>query len=530
MAVIIIANIAFSAIPLSTRTWVRVGAIQTPFDAWGAERGHDANLGMYVGMLWPAWYDRTDNFVIDRQFMACRDFTTTSGDVQDYKSAKFHTTSSVSQLVPMTLDQVGKYPYCDITVDGTAQYYEDYLNGNIDENLIADRIVTNIVRTGLGVTMTRKIFAFSQQYNDNYFIYEYTFENTGNIDDDDDIELTNTINDFYFGTMPRYCTSREARYVTNLRQAGWGAHQWVHHTPMKDDPELPYFYTWLGQAKTNDITMEYDNIGVPVLPAEAPLDEARIRSPQVAGMAVLHSDQAYNSEVNDKTKVRIGWYIGDSVPPEGADQQAWLYLSDNYQDLGMFDIPQDVYAGHEIADRFPPFNIINKDAAGTNGYLSFGPYDIPHGESVKIVLTEGVSGINRRKAIEVGKKWYKAYQGNTVDMELPRHPNTAIPNLSPRMLRKWMSIRTAGSIREKILLFRPFSGLKKITTAATIFPLLLLRQYHLILFPSRIRSYWNGRTTPCRTGISRDTAFTAPCWNRTPSTIRSLNAAQRKGT
>ena len=103
---------------------------------------------------------------------------------------------------------------------------------NIDEDLIADRVVTNVIHTALGLKMTRKVYAFSQQYNDNYFIYEYTFENTGNIDDDDQIELSETIHDFYFGMMSRYCTSREAREVTNLRQAGWGAHQWVYHTPM----------------------------------------------------------------------------------------------------------------------------------------------------------------------------------------------------------------------------------------------------------------------------------------------------------
>lgn len=425
--ILLISGILSGAIPRSNRTWVRAGALQTPFEAWGAERGHDPNLSMYVGLVWPAWYDRTDNFVIDRQFVACRNFTDASGNVLNYKSAKFHTEAPATQLVPMVLEQSGRYPYCEISVDGVPQYYEDFLNDNIEAGQVADRIVTNVVRTNLGVTMTRKVYAYSQQYHDNYFIYEYTFENTGNIDDDDEIELNNTIYDFYFGIMSRYCTCREARYVTNLAQAGWGAHQWVHHTPLQDDPEIPYYYTWLGQAKTNDITMTYDNIGVPVLPAEGTLKDARIRCPQVAGTAVLHADRAYNDPAHDNTRVRIGWYIGDSVPPEGADQQAWMYLSNNYEDLGHFDVPQDVYAGHKVADRYPPFYTANKDAAGTNGYLSFGPYDIPVGESVRIVLCEGVAGINRRKAIEVGKNWYKAYTGQQADLELPPAPQYRDP-------------------------------------------------------------------------------------------------------
>ncbi len=421
---VFIISVAFAVIPLSNRTWVTVGSLWTPFDAWGAERGHDANLSRYVGLQWPAWYNKTDNFVIDRQFMACRNFTDMNGDVQEYKSAKFHTTSSPDQLTPMVLEQWGKYPNTQITVDGITQYVNDYIGTNIDPEQIPDREVTNIIHTGLGIKMTRKVLAFSQQYNDNYFIYEYTFENTGNIDGDEQIELNETIHDFYFGMASRYCTCREARTVTNLRQAGWGAHQWVHHTPMQNNPDLPYFYTWLGQAKTVDITMSYDNVGIPFLPTEGSYDEARIRGPQFAGMAVLHADAAYDDRSDDKNnKLRLGWYVGDSVPPEGADMHAWNFLNNNYENLGTFDVAQDEYAEHKIADRLAPYSIIkDRASAGTNSYLSFGPYEIPMGESIRVVICEGVSGIDRKKAIEVGQNWYKAYLGASPILELPSAP------------------------------------------------------------------------------------------------------------
>ncbi|MCK5816742.1 MAG: hypothetical protein KAH15_01935, partial [Candidatus Marinimicrobia bacterium] len=426
----LIAGMLFSAIPLSNRTWIKIGALQSPFDAWGAERGWDANRSLYEGLQWPAWYDRTDNFVIDRQFMACRNFTNKNGEVQPYQSSKFSTGASANQIVPQSLSQTGRYPYTAISVDGLTQYVDDYINGQYHDDTKADRVVTNVLNTALGLQMTRKIYAFSQQYHDNYFIYEYTFVNTGNIDDDDAIEVSETIHDFYFGMMSRYCTSREAYYVTNLRQASWGAHQWVYHTPMIDDPDIPYFYSWLGQAKTTDITLAYDNVGVPVLPAVGTYDEARVKSPQFVGMAVLHTDAAYNDNSNDKSKVKTGWYIGDSVPGEGNDQQAWTCLSSNFQNLGTFNVSQDVYGDHKIADRLAPYTVI-KDrgaAAGTNSYLSFGPYEVPFGETIKIVLCEGVAGLDRKKAIEVGKKWYKAYNGNNVDLTLPPDPEFRDPD------------------------------------------------------------------------------------------------------
>jgi len=423
LIIILVVGMVYSAIPADTQTWIRVGSLNSRVEAWGAERGWNANLSRYIGLQWPAWYDKTDNFVIDRQFMACKNFTGADSVVLDYKSVKFSNGAGVTQIIPQSLTQTTRYPASMITVDGVVQTSEDEVIADLHNSSEspADRVVTNVVRTGMGVTMTRKVYAFSRLGHDNYNIIEYTFENTGNIDDDDSLEISGSIHDFYFGMMSRYCTSREAYYVTNLRQASWGAHQWVHHTPMIENPDLPYFYSWMGQAQTRDIILTYDNVGVPVLPDEALLDEARIRCPQFAGTAVLHSDQSNDNEANDKSKVRMGWYIGDDTPTEGADQQVWTLLNDNYQGLGQVDTAQDVYAGHKIADRLSPYSVIDH-MAGTNSYMSFGPYDIPHGESVEIVICEGVSGLSREKAKEVGQNWYKAYQGDSADLTLPSAP------------------------------------------------------------------------------------------------------------
>jgi len=443
---LLVTGMVFGAIPLSNRTWVRVGSLQTPFDAWGAERAWDANRSWYEGLLWPAWYARTDNFVIDRQFVACRNFNAPD----DFKSAKFSTGAGVSQIIPQVLEQTGLYPYCEINVDGRTQYVDDYLNGNYHTKADspADRMVTNVVRTGLGVTMTRKVYSFSQQYHDNYFIIEYIFENTGHTDDSGDIKRTADIEEFYFGRITRYATSSEVNYITNLRQNTWGAHQWVHHTPMIDDPDMPLYYSWMGQAQTADINMGYDNVGGPYLPAEGPISRARIRCPQFAGEGVIHVDRSWDDDSHDKSKARIAWYIGDGNPPEGADQQVWGLLSNNYEGRAFFDIPQDVYAGHKIADRFAPYQVIkDKDAAGTNAFISFGPFTIPHGESVKVVLVQGVSGLSRRKAVEVGKKWYRAYQGNVVDLDLPpapvyRDPEPIAPDAAEMDIYKNMWVYT----------------------------------------------------------------------------------------
>jgi len=420
MNMMIITCMLFSAVPLNKRVWIRVGSLQSQVDAWGAERGWNANSMKYVGLQWPAWSDDSDNFVIDRPFMACRNFITQSGDTLEYKSVKFSAYANTTQIIPQMLEQSALYSTL-VRVDGVIQQADDSIGVfHLASESPADRIVTNIVRTGMGVTMTRRVYAFSHPDHDNYLITEYIFMNTGHIDDSDEIKLTHTLEDFYFGIITRYATSGELAHINYLRQGTWGAHQWVHHTPMKDDPELPYYYSWLGQGQTMNINLTYNNIGGPFHPMDGPLEDARLRCPQFAGKAVLHADGAYNNTANDKNKIRIAWYIGDALPSEGADQQIWELLNDNYLDRAFPDIAQDVYAEHKLADRKSPYSVIkNVDAAGTNAFLSFGPYDIPHGGSIKIVVVEGVSGLSLDKSIEVGKNWYMAYNEENPELILP---------------------------------------------------------------------------------------------------------------
>jgi hypothetical protein len=38
-------------------------------------------------------------------------------------------------------------------------------------------MIRNVVGTAIGITMTRRILGFSQEYHDNYIVSEYTFRN-----------------------------------------------------------------------------------------------------------------------------------------------------------------------------------------------------------------------------------------------------------------------------------------------------------------------------------------------------------------
>jgi hypothetical protein len=53
--------------------------------------------------------------------------------------------------------------------------------------------------------------------------------------------------------------------------------------------------------------------------------------------------------------------------------------------------------------------IVHGDGGGTNLWINFGPYDLAPGDSVVIVLAEGVAGLSREKCYEVGALWRQAY-------------------------------------------------------------------------------------------------------------------------
>ena len=174
--------------------YVKVGSLQSHFSAYGSERAW--NNSYYEGLRWPADYPYQDNSVIKRTWLAVENFVNDAGYNWGHYGIYFALDYVGISLFPMELTQSSKFIIPTVYVDG-----RDIHAVNADEideinpDQIADRIITNVVNTSMGLTMTRKIYVFSQQYHDNYFIKEFTFTNTGNTDWDDEIELNATLKD-----------------------------------------------------------------------------------------------------------------------------------------------------------------------------------------------------------------------------------------------------------------------------------------------------------------------------------------------
>ncbi len=409
---------AASQVSESLKKYVRIGTLQTRFTAYGAERAW--NDIYYEGLIWPADYANQDNAVIERQWIGCQDLTDAKGQVWSNYGVSFTQAYAGASLFPVEHRQTAKFDLPVVYVDGTdinAPYREDI--DAIDPTQVPDRIIRNIVNTTMGVTMTRRVLAFSQQYHDNYMIKEFTFKNTGYVDATTNRVLTATVKGFRFGFGVRYSVSREGAMRIGGAQS-YGRDSWVtrrgedfasHASDVLTEASpIPQWlragYSWAGQAAENT----FDNIGGPYRTGDG-----RLCAPQFAGIVTLHVDKSATDKTDDPAQPAVlGWHAGDTYPPLGdmtigtLPQHVALYSMLSgvpYQGRGH---PSERMDEVYMATQSDPWKVHN-DGGGTNLWIAYGPFDLAPGDSVVIVVAEGVSGIDRATCISVGRRWKQAF-------------------------------------------------------------------------------------------------------------------------
>jgi len=399
------------------KRYIRIGELQSMVSAYGSERAW--NNIYYEGLIWPASYTKQDNAVIKRSWIACADFTDASGIHWEKYGINFTLDYEKVSVFPMQLKQTSRFSPPLVYVNGsdiTAPYSGEV--DQLDPVLIADREVLNVVNTTMGLTMTRRVLAFSQQYHNNYFITEYTFTNTGNTDYDDAIELNTDLHGVRISWGTRYSVCREGSEKIGDGQS-WGKHSWVtkrgenyaSHAGQVIQGDLPIVdwircgFSWAGQSSVN----AFDNIGGPFVSSDG-----RLTAPQHAGTAVLHVDKSWNDHADDPHQPAVlGWHAGDTYPSLGtmsassttAMQQLYDMLSGHpYTGQGGVDRMDEVY----LSKNPDPYTVHN-DGGGTNVWIAYGPFDIPWGQSITIVEAEAVAGLNRTLCEQIGRRWKQAY-------------------------------------------------------------------------------------------------------------------------
>ena len=436
-------NLLYSQIGGNERRYISIGSLQSYYTAYGSERAWNGSY--YEGLVWPADYSHQDNAVIKRAWIAASDFTDENGTDWDYWGTYIYNNYVENSLFPVELKQTAKFNHPAVYVDGYNTSQDLNIVDEINADQIPDRIVTNVVNTSLGLTMTRRISAFSQQYHDNYFIKEFIFTNTGNVDYDEEIELVDSLNGVRVGWGIRYSVCREGASIVD-RQQMWGKHSWVSKRG-EDYPDhvneiitgndtivdwIRCGFSWFGQSEI----VSFDNIGAPDI-----WDGGRLSAPQHAGVAILHVDSSATNNNDDPFQPAVlGWHAGDSYPSVGNMTQSDLPgMIQLYDFLSGNPYPNATMGGTDrmwennttsITDPVDPYTV-HGDGGGTNLWICYGPFDLAHGDSIVIVEVEGINGLSRQMCEMIGNRWLQAYQdpNDTGPFDLPDGTTTNDKNV-----------------------------------------------------------------------------------------------------
>jgi hypothetical protein len=384
--------------------WLRVGNLHSWFSSLGAERevGRTGRAEeQNDGLRWPAQFQNQNNVAGKAMWIGTTDYFDRVLNRQiPFKVIAVGTREAdpVGEIIPRQFKMLGRFRAPSVSVDGEAAT-DNRLNDVVDEvdpTLPADRMIVNVLDSYLGLTITRRMMAHSQHMNDNYFIYEYTFKNTGIIDQQGTVApvtLTGVVVYFQY----RYAHGNEAFKLgwAPSNNIDWGRNsenQVIGTNPGAPGFDLRAQYSWYGKHSASP----HDDIGLPAYTIDGHLSAV-----QFVGTSTLHADRSPQDAADDPAQPSTTYYIGSDTGPQRNDQFDPLQMQKKYEAMtrGHASPSHADAIGAGFADQF------GADAGGYAQGQGFGPYTLAPGDSVRIVLAEAVAGLSREKAYDIGAQW-----------------------------------------------------------------------------------------------------------------------------
>jgi hypothetical protein len=413
--------------------WLRVGSLHAYISEQNEEieSGGTANNSLNITMSWPAQYSLEQGTMRSRNmWLGCTNFNDEkAGKVYAYKVVGVGPRDNDDLrkevfLPPAEFKLIGKFDHPVVVVDGelaTINTFYDVLDG-VDENLPADRMIAVKNHTYIGVTVTKKVYAFSQQNHGNYFVFDYVLKNTGITSPSGEI-TPRTLTGFIFYLGYRYSFAGESvrGFDPSLRWGSWNA-SWGRSTvndvvgtdPNATDFEFRAHFAWYGPDSGRPLSLE-DDWGLP-----NQLDDGVMAAAKFGGAVVLHADKSPDDPSDDLFQPRTTHYIDTDLPFLFPPYYSFdeRFTTQRYELMALGHAAQS--QAKQIEQSGTPANEWGPGIGGSAAAQGFGPYTLEPGDSVHIVLAQAVAGISREKNREVGGNWLQYYKGNrTAELRMP---------------------------------------------------------------------------------------------------------------
>jgi hypothetical protein len=421
-AIFLVSGVVFTAKKTHAQynnKWMTAGSFQDFYSEIGDEIEEGFVKEQQYGGQWPAIHPHQDSKAARGLWIGCTNFTDASGANFPYKVVHVGPrVTGAGEFFPQEFKLISKFTYPSVYVDGTPSFNNNVEVDAVDPSIKPDLELITVDNTQIGLTMTRKIYQFSQQNNNNYMIYDYTFTNTGNTGSG--ATLNNTLTGVYFYWQYRNAMCAEAGYeIGNATR--WGINtmndargdtsaNWVNDPKSEQNDNLRAQFSWQGHYPP---FTAYDNIGGPLWNSavNVPAGDTvgRLSAIQFYGVATLHADTSPADTADNKLQPATTNYISsDAVFESNNDAFNPSKMQTEYTTV--------MTTGHAVprhAWKVQPDGKFNMDtpnkgdpSLGTTGGYSFGngygPYTIAPGQSVHIVMAEGIAGLSREAATRVG--------------------------------------------------------------------------------------------------------------------------------
>ena len=402
--------------------WLRINSLHTYFSEQGAQTETGGTEETNITFSWPGEYG-IDQYTMrsNGMWLGCRNYYDAKVDKTFDKMVvniglkpNEYTERPVFDAVDFRL--IGKYDHPIVSVDGALASeltYYDVLD-DVNPDIPADRLLIVKNHTLIGVTVTKKLYVWSTNGHDDYYIYDYTLKNTGIIDNEGTINHQD-IKDFYFLLAYRYTLSGESIIYGDPYGTNWGtgAMQWggnvvndvVGREPNASDFEFRAQLTWYGPNSAQPVS---DDWGCPNYK-----DDGVMAAAKYAGRVVLHADKSATDQSDDLYQpscTRFA-YSDNPIMQRATSPYNEVFANQRYDFMASGHDPQ---THAELIEASGLSADVWSAGSGTSGHTitqGFGPYQLNTGDSIHIVLAGAVSGISRAKNREVGGNWIQYVNG-----------------------------------------------------------------------------------------------------------------------
>lgn len=418
--------------------WIQVGSLHNWFSEVGSEAEEGNVLEQQYGLRWPALVNRTDGQAAKGLWIGATNFTDATGVNWGTKVIVVGPRwLGNNEMFAKTFDDYAQFDPPKVYVDGNPSFANPEDIKAVTDTLKSDRMIYNKVTTVLGLTMERRIYAFSQQYHDNYHIMDYTFTNTGN----PDIGLTaKTLTGVVFywqfryapgGPGPGYEVNNSARWGINSMNDARGYPPDIKNSLVpSSENDVRCMFTWLGfhnaankpasGSGSAQSVATFDNIGEPIFNTsisgvstyiQTADTNWRLGGAQIDGNGPIYADKSATDHTDaglDQPSTTSFLASDDPITSNEDKQFDNAKMTNQYAKMTEGHAPRQAWLV-DPAGKFDQQTVMGNIGSGAPGGWShgmgYGPYTLAPGQSVRIVWVEGVNGLTFDECVSVGLQY-----------------------------------------------------------------------------------------------------------------------------